>query len=272
METAILCRMTGKERGNMKILSVSNIKGGVGKTTTAAVLSAGLAAKGYRVIMVDSDPQTNLTMCFMSEPPDETSSLYHVYAEEKTLDDVKIPVRENLDLIAGDFSLCNADMQFLKAGRLRMLKKAFSKCPENGYDFAVIDTPPNLGILSLNAFLVSDHILVPMAADSFSLKGVRLLKQTLDEVGEETEKELSVAGLLLTKYTDRTNVARLLEKSVNSAAEMLHTKVFKSRIRQATVLQESQIAKTDLFAYAPKAPVTADYQAFIDELLERIKG
>ena len=135
----------------------------------------------------------------------------------------------------------------------------------------VIDTPPNLGILSLNAFLVSDYIIVPMAADSFSLKGVGLLKQTLDEVEEETEKDISVVGLLLTKYTDRTNVAKLLEKSVNSAAELLNTKVFDSRIRQATVLQESQIAKIDLLEYAPKAPVTADYQAFIDELLNRIE-
>lgn len=254
----------------MKIISVSNVKGGVGKTTTAAVLSAGLTARGYKVLMIDSDPQTNLTMCFMSELPDGTLSLYHVYAEGKTLDEVKTSIKLNLDLVIGDFELCNADIQFLKAGRLKMLRKAFKEL-KNIYDFVVIDTPPNLGILSLNAFLVSDYIIVPMAADSFSLKGVRLLKQTLDEVEEESEKEVSVVGLLLTKYTDRTNVAKLLEKSVNSAAELLHTKVFESRIRQATVLQESQIAKIDLLEYAPKAPVTADYQAFIDELLNRIE-
>ena len=254
----------------MKIISVSNIKGGVGKTTTAAVLSAGLTARGYKVLMIDSDPQTNLTMCFMSEPPDGAPSLYHVYAEGKTLDEVKTSIKLNLDLVIGDFELCNADMQFLKAGRLKMLRKAFKEL-KSMYDFVVIDTPPNLGILSLNAFLVSDYIIVPMAADSFSLKGVRLLKQTLDEVEEETEKKVSVVGLLLTKYTDRTNVSRLLEKSVNSAAELLNTKVFESRIRQATVLQESQIAKLDLLEYAPKAPVTTDYQAFIDELLNRIE-
>lgn len=255
----------------MKIISVSNIKGGVGKTTTSAVLSAGLTARGYKVLMIDSDPQTNLTMCFMPEPPDGTPSLYHVYAEGKTLDEVKTSIKLNLDLVIGDFELCNADMQFLKAGRLKMLRKAFKEL-KSTYDFVVIDTPPNLGILSLNAFLVSDYIIVPMAADSFSLKGVRLLKQTLDEVEEETEKDITVVGLLLTKYSDRTNVSRLLEKSVNSAAELLNTKVFESRIRQATVLQESQIAKIDLLEYAPKAPVTTDYQAFINELLGRIEA
>jgi chromosome partitioning protein len=254
----------------MKIISVSNVKGGVGKTSTAAILSAGLTQRGNNVLMIDSDPQTNLTMCFLPEPPDGTPSIYHVYADGKSLDEVRTSIKENLDLIIGDFELCNADMQFLKAGRLKMLRKAI-KSIKSDYDFIVIDTPPNLGILSLNAFLVSDYIIVPMAADSFSLKGVRLLKQTLDEVTEETEKAVSVTGLLLTKYTNRTNVSKLLEKSINSAAELLGTKVFSSRIRQATVLQESQVAKVDLLEYAPKAPVTLDYQAFIDEFLERIE-
>ena len=180
----------------MKIISVSNVKGGVGKTTTAAILSAGLTARGYKVLMIDSDPQTNLTMCFMPEPPDGTPSLYHVYAEGKTLDEVKAAIKLNLDLVIGDFELCNADMQFLKAGRLKMLRKAFKEL-KSTYDFVVIDTPPNLGILSLNAFLVSDYIIVPMAADSFSLKGVRLLKQTLDEVEEETEKKYLLSGYCL---------------------------------------------------------------------------
>ena len=254
----------------MKVISISNVKDGVGKTTTAAVLSAGLTQKGYRVLMIDSDPQTNLTMCFLSEQPDETPSLYHVYADGKPLEEVRRNIKENLDLIIGDFELCNADMQFLKAGRLKMLKKAIRNM-QASYDFVVIDTPPNLGILSLNAFLVSDYIIVPMAADSFSLKGVRLLKQTLDEVEEETENGISILGLLLTKYTNRTNVSRLLEKSIHSAAELLDTKVFQSRIRQAVVLAESQIAKMDLLEYAPKAPVTEDYHAFIDEFLERIE-
>ena len=254
----------------MKIISVSNVKGGVSKTSTAAILSAGLTQRGNNVLMIDSDPQTNLTMCFLPEPPDGTPSIYHVYADGKSLDEVRTSIKENLDLIIGDFELCNADMQFLKAGRLKMLRKAI-KSIKSDYDFIVIDTPPNLGILSLNAFLVSDYIIVPMAADSFSLKGVRLLKQTLDEVTEETEKAVSVTGLLLTKYTNRTNVSKLLEKSINSAAELLGTKVFGSRIRQATILQESQVAKVDLLEYAPKAPVTLDYQAFIDEFLERIE-
>lgn len=260
--------MAGKEE-EMKTISISNIKGGVGKSTTAATLAAGLAEKGYKVLLVDSDPQTNLTMCFLSEQPDDVPSLYHVYSEGKLVDEVKAAIKDNLDLVIGDFALCNADMQFVRAGRLRMLGKAL-KAVEGEYDFAIIDTPPNMGILAMNAFMASDYIIVPMAADSFSLKGVRLLKQVLDDVQEETDGRIAVAGLLVTRYNSRTNVSRLLENSVNSAAALLDTKVFESRIRQAVVVQESQIAKEDLLSYAPKVPVTEDYRNFIGELLERI--
>ena len=252
----------------MKIVSISNIKGGVGKTTTAAVLAVGLAERGYKVLMIDSDPQTNLTMCFMQEEAYERPSLYHVYSDKKSIEEVKVTVKDKLDLVVGDFELCNADMQFMKAGRLKMLKKAIPNI-DGGYDFVVIDTPPNLGVLSLNAFIASNYVIVPMTVDSFSLKGVRLLKETLDEVTDETEKELPVAGILLTRYNSRTNVSRLLEKSLNAAAGLLGTKVFKNRIRQAVVLQECQIAKEDLFSYAANAKVTEDYRGFIDEFLER---
>lgn len=255
----------------MKIISVSNIKGGVGKTTTVAVLAVGLVEKGYKVLMVDSDPQANLSICFMQEQSDEIPSLYHVYSEEGHIEDVKTRIKDRLDIVPRDFSLCNADMQFLKAGRLKMLQRAFKRL-KTEYDFAVIDTSPNMGILSLNAFFVSDYVIVPAAVDSFSLKGIMLLKETIDDVSEEAGKELPVAGILLTKYNSRTKVSKLLEKSLNSAAALLDTELFKNRIRQAVVLQECQIAKEDLFSYAANAKVTEDYRGFINEFLERTVG
>lgn len=254
----------------MKVLSISNIKGGVAKTTTAATLAAGLNKKGYRVLMIDCDPQMNLTMCFMQEPDENMPSLYNLYNEGLAIDDIKVEIKKDLDLVVGDFELCSADMEFFKkAGSLKLLSKAI-KGIKNEYDFIIIDTPPNLGFLSLNAFMTSNCIVTPMAADSFSLRAIRLLKRTLEEVEEEAEKEIPVIGLLLTRYSDRTNVAKALEESVESAAKLLNTSTFKSRIRQATVVQESQIVKMDIFEYAPKAPVTRDYDEFINELLERM--
>lgn len=255
----------------MKILSISNIKGGVAKTTTAATLAAGLHKRGKRVLMIDSDPQTNLSMCFTEEPQDGDPSLYSIYSSSAKIDEIKVEIKPGLDLVVGDFSLCSADMEFLgKVGSLKLLGKAIKESKGN-YDYVIIDTPPNLGFLSLNAFMTSDYIVTPMAADSFSLKAIRLLKKTIDDVSEDVGKDIPVAGILLTRYTDRTNVAKILEENVKAAANLLNTTVFESRVRQATVVQESQLVKMDLFEYAPKAPVTKDYEAFINELLKRIE-
>lgn len=255
----------------MKIISVSNIKGGVAKTTTAATLAAGLNNRGFKVLMIDSDPQMNLTLCFINESKDDEPSLYSLYSDGASISDIKKSIRKDLDLISGDFELCSADMEFFKKpGSLKILTKSIKNISDSYYDFIIIDTPPNLGFLSLNAFMTSDTIVTPMAADSFSLKAIRLLKKTLSEVSEEVEKDLPVAGILLTRYSDRTNVAKLLEDNIKTAAELLNTTIFNSRIRQATVVQESQIVKMDLFEYAPKAPVTRDYDNFVEELLERI--
>lgn len=254
----------------MKAISVSNIKGGVAKTTTAATLAAGLNKRGYKVLMIDSDPQMNLTMCFTQEPEEGSPSLYSLYNSGASIDELKINIKPGLDLLPGDFELCSADMEFFrKAGSLKLLSKAI-KATKDSYDFIIIDTPPNLGFLSLNAFMISSCIVTPMAADSFSLRAIRLLKRTLTEVAEDADREIPVLGILLTKYQERTVVAKLLESHIQTAAELLHTTVFSSRIRQATVVQESQIAKIDLFEYAPKAPVTKDYESFITEFLERI--
>ena len=102
----------------MKVISVANEKGGVGKSTVSGTLAAGLNLRGYKVLMIDGDPQTNLTMSFLTEQADDVPSLYHVYSEGESIDEVKVQVREGLDIVPGDFALCNADMQFLKAGRL----------------------------------------------------------------------------------------------------------------------------------------------------------
>ena len=252
-------------------MTISNIKGGVAKTTTAATLAAGLQRKGKRVLAIDSDPQTNLTMCFVKENED-MPTLYQLYANGSGIKDIRTTVKQGLDIVAGDFTLCSADMEFLaKVGSLKLLSKALKEV-EKEYDYVIIDTPPNLGFLSLNSFMASDYVITPMAADSFSLKAIRLLKKTIDDVAEEAGKEIPVAGILLTRYTDRTNIARALEDNVNSAAKMLDTKVFNSRIRQATVIQESQLMRKDIFEYAPKAPVTADYEKFIKELLKITEG
>lgn len=256
----------------MITFAISNIKGGVAKTTTAATLASGLHDRGYRVLMIDSDPQTNLTMCFTNEPDDDDPTLYHLYSEGKPITDLRKEIKPGLDLVTGDFTLCGSDWEFLgQLGSLKWLRKAMKSISEE-YDYAIIDTPPNLGFLSLNAFIACDYIITPMAAESFSFKAIRLLRETIDKVEDDTERKIPVIGILVTRYMDRANISKACEKNIDVAADTLETQVFKSRIRQTVVVQESQLVKMSLFEYAAKAMVTMDYNSFIDELLERIGG
>jgi len=262
----------GEEKKKPIIVAVSNIKGGVAKTTTAATLAAGLnKLKKKKVLMIDADPQTNLTLCFMDEPEEGEGTLYSIFKGEKSAKEVRNSLKKGLDIIPGDFELCSADLEFIrKPGAFKIINKALKKI-EDEYDYIIFDTPPNLGILTLNAFNASDYIVTPMAAETFSLKAIKLLKKTIDFVEEDAEKKLPVAGILLTKYTNRTNISKAIEEYVEESAKLLKTKIFKSRIRNATVVIESQYMQMDLFEYAPKAPVTEDYAEFINEFV-RITG
>jgi len=156
-------------------------------------------------------------------------------------------------------------------GSLNKLEKAIKPIKDN-YDFIIIDTPPNLGFLSMNAFMISNFVLTPMAADSFSLKAVRLLAKTLAQFKDDINKDIPVIGILLTKYSFNTNIAKILEDSINKSAELLNTKPFESRIRNSVKVLESQLLKTDLLTYAPRATASEDYSNFIDEFLERIES
>lgn len=254
----------------MKVITVSNIKGGVCKTTTAATLASGLNKRGKRVLAIDSDPQMNLTMCFMQEPEEGTPSLYHIYKDNKSIDDIKYEVRPGFDLVIGDIDLFAADIEFLgKVGGFRMLTKVLKKV-ENDYDYVVIDVPTTLGFLTLNAYMATDHIVLPMASEAFSLRAVRLMKKTLRSVEDEAERNIPVAGTLLTRHGDRLKLTKLLKESIIKASEALDTTPFTSKIGQSIALPESQLVKMDIFDYAPKSPVAKEYDDFITELLERI--
>lgn len=254
-----------------KVISVSNIKGGVGKSSICQILGAGLHNKGYSVIMIDCDSQANLSSAFIGEPNDDVLTLYDLYNKGYSIDDIKIELKEGLDLVAGDFELCAADMEFFKrAGSLKILSKAITKI-EKKPSFIILDTPPSLGFLTLNAYFASDFVLAPIYCDSFSLKAIRLLKQALNDVEEDGHK-LPVLGLIINKYNQRTNISKALETNINTAAELLNTTPFNSKIRNATSIMESQLLKKDIFSHAGKnASILKDCNDFIEEFLERVK-
>ena len=249
----------------MQIITISNQKGGVGKTTTAHALLTGLANMGYKVLALDADPQTNLTYT-TGINMDDTPDLYNLLKKQASFLEVVQQVKPGFDIIPGSLDLAGADMEFTAAGREYMIREALEPVKEK-YDFCIIDTPPTLGILTVNALTASYKIIVPMAADVYSLQGLSQLQGMVENVKKYCNPGLTIDGLLLTKYSDRAIINRNLKDSLQQTAAQLHTRLYKTTIREAVAVKEIQFLQSDIFTEYPKAKVTEDYKQFIKEFL-----
>lgn len=253
----------------MKTIVLSNQKGGVGKTTTSNALAAGLNNRGYRVLAVDLDPQCNLSFSCGVDMLAAEETLYHVFKGESGVKETIIPLKLGFDLLPGGLMLSGADMDFTQTGREYMLSEALEEVAGN-YDFCIIDTPPTLGVLTVNAMTAADYVIVPLTADLYALQGLTQLNGLINNIRKYCNRGLQIAGILLTKYNDRQNISKALKGSIEQAAEKLGAQVFETCIREGVAIREVQLMKSDLFTEAPKAKVTQDYNDFISELQERI--
>lgn len=250
----------------MRTITLSNQKGGVAKTTTAFAIATTLQSRNNRVLAIDLDPQSNLSFACGIDTIGR-KCLYDVFKETVSINDVITHTKHGFDLICGGLSLAGADMDFTRTGREFMLAECLSRI-EASYDYCIIDTPPTLGILTVNALTASNDVIVPMTADVYSIQGLAQLNALILNVRKYCNRSLRIAGLLLTKYNDRQNVSRALHDQIETAAKQLNTKVFKTPIRESVAVRESQLMQTDMFREAPKANATVDYLDFIEELIE----
>ena len=251
----------------MKTLTLSNQKGGVAKTTTAGALASGLAQRGYKVIVVDLDPQCNLSLGSGADILNMDQTLYDVFKGTADLPDLIQKTDLGYDLITGGLTLAGADMDFTQTGREFMLREALDSVRAD-YDFCIIDTPPTLGILTVNALTASDGVVIPLTADLFSLQGLSQLDLLMDRVRKYSNRDLKTEGLLITIHDERTNISKALSEKINQTAEKLGTRVFSHPIRRSVAVRESQTLMVDLFTEAPQANATKDYNSFIDEILK----
>lgn len=250
----------------MNIITLANQKGGVAKTTTSLALACGLAGKGYKVLSIDLDPQGNFSLSSAIDVLSVRNNLYHALKGDVDINSIILQSPLGFDLIPGGLELAAADMEFTQLGREKMLSKLIGRL-QNKYDFVVIDTPPTLGILTANALIASDYLVVPMAEDIYSIQGLSQLSGFIENVHENGNPELKILGLLITKYKGRQNLSKVLFEQINFAAERLGTKVFESKIRESVAVRENAVLQGNLFSEAPKANATMDYNQFIDELL-----
>lgn len=252
------------------IISIANQKGGVAKTTTAINLSAGLALKGYKVLLVDADPQTNATQVFI-HPNNEIKlekSLYKVMMNFAPISSITIETSlPNLHVVPSHIRLSGADLELAQAfdNRSARLKKALEAVRDN-YDYIVIDNPPSLGLLTINSFVASDKLIIPVSTGFFALSGLVQLQETIAMVKQtQLNPQLEIMGVLCT-LSERTNVSTDVE---NQLREHFGNLVFETIIPKNVVLEEAHSNHTYVFKHSPNSAGASAYKALVREVIER---
>lgn len=248
----------------MKVFAIVNQKGGVGKSTTAHCLGAGLKRQGYEVLFIDLDAQCNLTATLGGVVRDY-SALDVLAGNCKT--DQAIVKTDTGDAILAAPNLTLADSVLTETGKEYRLREALEPLKEK-YDYVVIDTPPALGTLTINALTAADSIVIPALADVYSFHGIFQLEQTISRVRRYCNPALSISGILLTKYSPRTIMSRDMREKMQELASGMGTKIFNTTIRESVAIREAQFVGTDIFSYDSKSNAAKDYRDFINELLE----
>ena len=249
----------------MRVTTICNQKGGVAKTTTTWTMAAGIHKRGMRVLLIDVDPQTNLSYTAGADLLSDKPNLYNVFKGTPAREAIQT-IRDGLDIIPGSILLAKADKEFTGITNYHVIKNII-KAVGGDYDHIIIDTPPTIGILTENALLASQSIIIPMKPNVYALQGMSQLHEFITELQQEN-KELSINGLLITLGDERTNVYKTIVPLIESTAESMGTKVFKSRIRKTTAIEEAAINQTDVLTDAPTATASMDYENFINEFLE----
>lgn len=248
-----------------KTIVIANQKGGIGKTTTATTL-AGILARDYKTLLIDADPQGNSTNTYNAVIENQ-STLYDVIVDaDKVPLSEAIQHMENGDIVASDPLLSKAEKML--DGDIEGLYRLSDAISEtNTYDYIVIDTAPSLSIVLYNSLIAADEVIIPVTADAYSIQGLLKLYDTIKAVQKRQNPSLKIAGLLLVKYSGRSNLEKNVLEDLTNIANEMGTKLFETKIRECIKVKEAQTAKKLLTDYAPNCTSMQDYNSFVDELL-----
>ena len=251
----------------MKVFTVTNQKGGVGKTTTALILSEGLSRKGYRVLTIDSDPQGNLSYTTGIERGE--SALYSLFKGTIKTDEAIRKTDIGFDLISGGKELSRVELEFTETGREYLLKEIIDPIKEE-YDYIIIDTPPTLSLLTVNALTASDSVIIPMSTDAYSLQGLDALITLIGRVRKYSNPSIEIDGILLIRYNQRSIMSRQIKEQLVDIAKGYGTRLYDTTIREAVAIRESQFLKKPFFENC-KSNIEQDCNRFINEVLKEYK-
>ncbi len=244
----------------------ANQKGGVTKTTTAASFAAELVRRGAKVLVIDADPQANLSDSVGADTA-ESNGLYDLLKKEAKAKDC-IQELEVFDLIASSILLAGAEQEFTQTGKEFRLREELEEIADL-YDYIVIDTPPSLGILTINAFTAANVIVVPTTPGIFSASGIQQLYNTVQNIQKYTNPGVKIGGILLTKYSPQVNISRDMRQLTTLLSQHINAPLYKTHIRSSVAVEEAQAKKLDIFHHKPYSTVARDYSAFVDEFLNQ---
>ena len=251
------------QTGHPKVIAFANQKGGVAKTTTTLNLAVAFAEAGHRVLAVDMDPQGNLTMSQGIDPDTVEKSMYHVLVDGLPIKQV-ISKRE-VDVACASIDLAGAEIAMsTKIGRERSLEKALTAVRDD-YDFVCIDTPPSLGLLTINALTAADKVIVPVQCEYLSMRGLIQLQNTLSMIREELNPDVEIEGILPTLVDARTVHAK---EAIEILEENFGDRVFATRIRKTIRFAEAPVKGTSVLKYDPEGSAAESYRELAKEVLE----
>jgi chromosome partitioning protein len=244
-----------------KVISISNHKGGVLKTTSAINIGAGLNRLGKKVLLIDLDPQANLSQSLGVDEP--AATIYGAMRGRYKLQPIQII--KGLDIIASELHLSGAEVELAnEPGNKQILKKLIEPL-RSSYDFILIDCPPAIGLLTINSFVASDMVIIPLQAQYLALQGLKKLTDLIEAIKESLNPELKLGGIIITLYDSR----KILNKNVASTIEAhFKGKVFKTKIRDTISLAEAPTEGVDIFRYQPKSYGAEDYLSLAKEVLK----
>ncbi len=258
---------TSRETQLARVIAFANQKGGVAKTTSTLNLAVALHERGLRVLIVDLDPQGNLTMSQGLNPDSIERSMFDVLVHRLPIAEV---IREQeVDLAVSSIDLAGAELALSsQIGRERALEKSLSHVKEN-YDYVLIDTPPSLGLLTINALVASDGVIVPVQCEYLSLRGLVQLENTLSMIRENLNPNVKIVGILPTMFDGRTLHSK---EAIEILTENFGPLVFNTRIRKTVRYAEAPVKGSSVLKYDPKGPAADAYRDLAKEVLNGAKA
>ncbi len=251
-----------------RVIGIANQKGGVGKTTTAINLSACLAEKGKKVLLIDLDPQGNATSGFGLERGKIENTVYQLLISDdlSIMDCIQKGVQENVDVLPSDVNLSGAEIELIGIKRKEFILKKKLEPVRDDYDFVIIDCPPSLNMLTVNALTTADSVLVPIQCEYYALEGLSLLLHTISLVKKRLNASLEVEGVVFTMYDSRTNLSLQVVENVK---DNLKQNVYKTIIPRNVRLAEAPSHGLPINKYDPKSTGAEGYRSLAQEVIDR---